>query len=114
MGTNEVHSARVALRCYRIADLVRYWWKLKPYTILFYKTARKEALLEQDLAQLEQDHRSTAASQTLGQMHAKLLEYQDTALTDVQHLGKYATARMYGEGERPSSVLANLIRPNRE
>ncbi|KAJ1104855.1 hypothetical protein NDU88_002264 [Pleurodeles waltl] len=70
-------------------------------------------LLEQDLAQLEQDHYNAAASRTLGQIHSKLLEFQDMAIA-VQHLGKYANAQMYGEGERPSSVLANLIRPHRE
>ncbi|KAJ1166376.1 hypothetical protein NDU88_006780 [Pleurodeles waltl] len=70
--------------------------------------------MERDPAQQEQDHRETAASQTLGQIHAKLLEFQATTLVEVQHLGKYATARMYGEGERPSSVLANLIHPIRE
>ncbi|KAJ1123380.1 hypothetical protein NDU88_001850 [Pleurodeles waltl] len=71
-------------------------------------------VLERDLAQLEQDHQNAAASQTLGQIYAKLLEFHGTALAEVQHLGKYANAQMYGEGERPSSVLANLIRPNRE
>ncbi|KAJ1114842.1 hypothetical protein NDU88_003072 [Pleurodeles waltl] len=71
-------------------------------------------LLEQDLAQLEQNHQTSADNQTLGHMHAKLLEIQDTALAEIQHLEKYATACVYGEGERPSSVLANLIRPNRE
>ncbi|KAJ1191199.1 hypothetical protein NDU88_000515, partial [Pleurodeles waltl] len=28
-------------------------------------------------------------------------------------MGKYATARVYGEGDRPGRVLANLIRPSR-
>ncbi|KAJ1137577.1 hypothetical protein NDU88_003975 [Pleurodeles waltl] len=71
-------------------------------------------LLEPDQAQLEQDHQYAAVSQTLGHIHATLLEFQDTALEEVQHLAKYATARAYGEGERPSSLLANLINPNRE
>ncbi|KAJ1105183.1 hypothetical protein NDU88_002591 [Pleurodeles waltl] len=47
-------------------------------------------------------------------MHAKLTEFQDTALAEVQHLGKYAMARVYGEGERPGSALVNVIRPNKE
>ncbi|KAJ1099348.1 hypothetical protein NDU88_004450 [Pleurodeles waltl] len=50
----------------------------------------------------------------LGNMHTKLIEFQDTALTEIQHPGKYATPRVYAEGESPRSVLANLIRPNRE
>ncbi|KAJ1108627.1 hypothetical protein NDU88_006003 [Pleurodeles waltl] len=28
--------------------------------------------------------------------------------------GKYVTARVYGEGDRPGRVLANLIRPHRD
>ncbi|KAJ1166410.1 hypothetical protein NDU88_006814 [Pleurodeles waltl] len=68
-------------------------------------------LLELELAQ---NHQNTADNQTLWHIHAKLLEFQDTALAEIQHLGKYTTARAYGEGERPGSVLANLIRPNRE
>ncbi|KAJ1085260.1 hypothetical protein NDU88_005393 [Pleurodeles waltl] len=28
-------------------------------------------------------------------------------------MGKYATAAVYGEGDRPGTVLANLIRPSR-
>ncbi|KAJ1118072.1 hypothetical protein NDU88_006267 [Pleurodeles waltl] len=71
-------------------------------------------LLEQELAQLEQDHQNTEDNQTLGHIHAKLLEFQDTTLVEIWHLGKYATTRAYGEGERPGLVLANLIRPNRE
>ncbi|KAJ1165412.1 hypothetical protein NDU88_005840 [Pleurodeles waltl] len=66
------------------------------------------------MALLEQDHQNTADNQTLGHIHARLLEFQDTALEEIQHLGKYATSRVYGEGDRPGSVLANLIHPSRE
>ncbi|KAJ1130850.1 hypothetical protein NDU88_009196 [Pleurodeles waltl] len=71
-------------------------------------------LLEQELAQLEQEHLHGADSWTRGHIHTKLMEFQDTALAEIEHLGKYATARAYGEGERPGSVLANLTRPNEE
>ncbi|KAJ1201927.1 hypothetical protein NDU88_005731 [Pleurodeles waltl] len=71
-------------------------------------------LLKRELAQLEQDHWNTEDNQTLGKMHAKLLEFQDTALAEIQNLGKYTTSQAYREGERPGSVLANLIPPNRE
>ncbi|KAJ1082372.1 hypothetical protein NDU88_002540 [Pleurodeles waltl] len=71
-------------------------------------------LLERKLAQLEQVHLHTANNQILGNMHAKLEDFPDTALTEVHHMGKYATARVYGEGERPGTVLANMIRPSRE
>lgn len=32
----------------------------------------------------------------------------------VQYMGKYGTARSYGEEERPSAALAAFLRPNRE
>ncbi|KAJ1157658.1 hypothetical protein NDU88_010362 [Pleurodeles waltl] len=47
-------------------------------------------------------------------MRTKLEEFQDTELTEIQHMGKYAVAHVYGEGERPGMVLANMILPSRE
>ncbi|KAJ1177791.1 hypothetical protein NDU88_003043 [Pleurodeles waltl] len=70
--------------------------------------------LKRELAQLEQEHMHGTDSQTLGRIHAKLAEFRDTALAEIQHLGRYATAHSYWEGERPGSVLANVIHPNRE
>ncbi|KAJ1114375.1 hypothetical protein NDU88_002613 [Pleurodeles waltl] len=70
--------------------------------------------LEKELAQLEREHLRTSDSQILGRIRIKLVEFQDMALTEVQHMGKYATSRIYGEGERPGAVLANLVCPNRE
>ncbi|KAJ1141849.1 hypothetical protein NDU88_008177 [Pleurodeles waltl] len=70
-------------------------------------------LLEGELSQLEQEHRDTADTRTLGHIRAKMQEFQETALSEVCHMGKYAVARAYGEGDRPGKVLANLIRPSR-
>ncbi|KAJ1198176.1 hypothetical protein NDU88_002020 [Pleurodeles waltl] len=70
--------------------------------------------LEKELAQLEREHLRKSDSQILGRIGTKLVEFQDASLTEVQHMGKYATARIYGEGERPGAVLANLACPNRE
>ncbi|KAJ1165447.1 hypothetical protein NDU88_005875 [Pleurodeles waltl] len=70
--------------------------------------------LEKELAQLEREHLRTSDSQILGRIRTKLVEFQDTALTEVQHMRNYATARLYGEGEQPGAVLANLACPNRE
>ncbi|KAJ1090787.1 hypothetical protein NDU88_003916 [Pleurodeles waltl] len=70
--------------------------------------------LEQDLEQLEEEQELNADDQTLGRIRAKLTEFQDTAGAKVQHMGKYATARVYGERERPGSTLAKVIRPNRD
>ncbi|KAJ1113796.1 hypothetical protein NDU88_002037 [Pleurodeles waltl] len=71
-------------------------------------------LLERELVQLEQEHLNGVGSRTLGHKHTKLMEFQDTALAEIKHLGKYATARVYGESERPGLVLANLIHPDKE
>ncbi|KAJ1203531.1 hypothetical protein NDU88_007316 [Pleurodeles waltl] len=72
------------------------------------------AHLEKELAQLEQEHLLTADRHVLCRIHTKLVEFQDTALTEVQHMGTYATAHIYGEAERPGAVLANIAHPNRE
>ncbi|KAJ1107002.1 hypothetical protein NDU88_004399 [Pleurodeles waltl] len=53
-------------------------------------------------------------NQILGNMGSKLEDFQDTALTEIQHMGKYATACVYGEGERAGRVLANMIHRSRE
>ncbi|KAJ1152755.1 hypothetical protein NDU88_005530 [Pleurodeles waltl] len=74
---------------------------------------RQLQLLERELSQLEQEHRDTSNVHTSGHIHAKLQEFQETALSEIQHLGKYATARVYGQGDRPGGVRANLIRPSR-
>lgn len=42
-----------------------------------------------------------------------LSEYQEEADREVKYLGKYAIARTYGEGDRPGSVLANLLKAKR-
>lgn len=41
-------------------------------------------------------------------------EYHEEADSEVKHTGKYATAKTYGDGEQPDSVLAALIRRKRE
>ncbi|KAJ1197031.1 hypothetical protein NDU88_000893, partial [Pleurodeles waltl] len=60
-----------------------------------------------------QEHRDIADTGTLGFIRSKIQEYQVTALSEIRHMGKYAVARTYGEGDRPGKVLANLIRPSR-
>ncbi|KAJ1082417.1 hypothetical protein NDU88_002585 [Pleurodeles waltl] len=51
--------------------------------------------LERELAQLQV---LSTGDQILGRVHAKLTEFQDTALAEVQHMGEYATARCMGSG----------------
>lgn len=52
-----------------------------------------------------------SADETISQEIRELLgEYRDAADAEVKHLGKYATARVYGEGERPGAVLAQLLK----
>ncbi|KAJ1147755.1 hypothetical protein NDU88_000614 [Pleurodeles waltl] len=74
---------------------------------------RRLQLLEGELSQLEQEHRDTADVHILGHLRAMLQEFQETALSEIRHMGKYSTARVYGEGDRPGRVLANLIHPSR-
>ncbi|KAJ1152503.1 hypothetical protein NDU88_005278 [Pleurodeles waltl] len=62
---------------------------------------------------LVQEHRDTADVRTLGHIRTKVQEFQETAVSEVRHMGKYAVARVYGEGDRPGRVLENLIRPRR-
>ncbi|KAJ1192807.1 hypothetical protein NDU88_002113 [Pleurodeles waltl] len=55
--------------------------------------------LERELTQSEQEQELNADDQTLDPIQVKLTEFQDTAWAEVQHMGKYATARVYGEVE---------------
>ncbi|KAJ1172876.1 hypothetical protein NDU88_004731 [Pleurodeles waltl] len=52
------------------------------------------ALLEQEIAQLEREHLATEDKQFLGQIHEKLIEFNDIAQSEVQHMGKYAPAHV--------------------
>ncbi|KAJ1141380.1 hypothetical protein NDU88_007713 [Pleurodeles waltl] len=61
--------------------------------------------LEREIAQLEQTHLHTMDVPALEAMRTKLEEFQDTALTELQHMGKYAAACVYGEvGEAGDGV----------
>ncbi|KAJ1135881.1 hypothetical protein NDU88_002310 [Pleurodeles waltl] len=44
----------------------------------------------------------------------KIEDYNALAQDEVTHLGRYTTARTYGEGKRPSAALFTLIRCDRE
>lgn len=41
-------------------------------------------------------------------------EYHAEADAEIKHMGKYATARVYGEGERPGAVHAQLLKQRRD
>ncbi|KAJ1124794.1 hypothetical protein NDU88_003243 [Pleurodeles waltl] len=62
---------------------------------------------------LVQEYRDTEDTRTSGHIRAKMQEFQETALSEVRHMGKYAVARAYGKGDRPGKALANLIHPSR-
>lgn len=47
----------------------------------------------------------------LKRRHALLLEFREVAERESSFLGKYHTARKYGEGERPGRTLAQLLKP---
>ncbi|KAJ1114101.1 hypothetical protein NDU88_002340 [Pleurodeles waltl] len=70
--------------------------------------------LEADLAELERIHRETVKQTLLGNIIVKLAEYNELTQSEVKHLGRYATARNYGKGERPGATSAALIWPSCE
>lgn len=68
------------------------------------------SLLERMLTILEADLLADNTTQVQEQLKETLEEYHSTADDELKHMGKYATARVYGEGDRPGSVLAALAR----
>ncbi|KAJ1082869.1 hypothetical protein NDU88_003032 [Pleurodeles waltl] len=96
------------------ADITRRGWPNgNEHWVYLTEQKRRLGALERELAQLEEEQELNADDKAPGCICAKLTEFQDTAWAEVQHMGKYATARMYGEGERPGSTLAKMICPNR-
>lgn len=71
------------------------------------------SLLEKKLAILEERQRNTTDLAIVEEIKALIIEYNKEADREVQHMGKYATARTYGEGDRPSSLLARIQKGNR-
>ena len=51
----------------------------------------------------------TASRSLLGDIKSKIDDFHDTTQREVTHIGKYAVARVYGEGERPGAILAGLL-----
>ncbi|KAJ1216713.1 hypothetical protein NDU88_004314 [Pleurodeles waltl] len=58
---------------------------------------------------MEQQHRVTGDQGLLSDIKAKIDEYHEQAQHEVEHLGKYAVARIYWEGERPGATLAAAV-----
>lgn len=72
------------------------------------------ALLEQKLVSLEQTLLSGPNEAITQELKRTLEEYHAEADAEIKHMGKYATARVYGEGERPGAVLAQLLKQHRD
>lgn len=70
-------------------------------------------LLETKLTKLEADFLDNT-SHTQEQLKDTLEEYHSIADSKLKHMGRYAMAREYGEGDRPGSVLAALARRRSE
>lgn len=75
---------------------------------------RRLTLLEKDIHHLECSLSESRTTHNAAQLKLKLLEFQETANDELSHMGKYATARVYGERDRPGAILAGLLRPKRE
>lgn len=69
--------------------------------------------LETELHGLEQQYYREATATTIRDIRLKVSEYQDEAERELRFQHKHATARRYGEGDRPSKTLAYLLRPAR-
>ncbi|KAJ1187564.1 hypothetical protein NDU88_004339 [Pleurodeles waltl] len=70
--------------------------------------------LESELADRDRAHVAPADVSILGQIKMKLEEYNELTQDEVTHLGKYATARVYGGGERLSTTLTAFTRRGRD
>ncbi|KAJ1107642.1 hypothetical protein NDU88_005032 [Pleurodeles waltl] len=69
------------------------------------------AQLDLELAELEWQHMETEERHLLASIKTKIDECHKVSQSEVNHLGKYAVARVYGEGERPGATLAALLQP---
>ncbi|KAJ1126438.1 hypothetical protein NDU88_004845 [Pleurodeles waltl] len=69
------------------------------------------ARLQTEISALEKQHCDMSDSCILDNMRANLDEFNETAQSEVRHLGKYAVGRTYREGKRPVAMLAGLLRP---
>lgn len=70
--------------------------------------------LERQLTELEAVLCREGAVEGDDELQKTLVEYQEAADNEVQHMGKYAVTRSYGEGDRPGATLAALLRRRRE
>ncbi|KAJ1088148.1 hypothetical protein NDU88_001307 [Pleurodeles waltl] len=70
--------------------------------------------LETEIADLESKLMEGKDDNLLSSIIDKLVEFQEVAQNEVMHRGKYAVVRVYGEGERPGTILAVLLRPYHE
>lgn len=69
--------------------------------------------VEATLKILEGRQQATEDPQILAQIRTLITEFNELAEDEVKYLGKYATARTYAEGDRPSSTLEAMVRPHR-
>lgn len=69
--------------------------------------------LEKDISYIESSLLGDKGIQAAAELKQKLAEFQETANNEIKHMGKYATARSYGERDRPRATLAGILRPPR-
>ncbi|KAJ1090868.1 hypothetical protein NDU88_003996 [Pleurodeles waltl] len=70
--------------------------------------------LEADIADLESRFEGGREDAVLRSLQSTLVEFQETAQNEVTHIGNYAVAWVYGQGERPGAALTALLHPKRE
>lgn len=67
---------------------------------------------EQKLKYIDITMQSTPSLAALRDRSSLMADFTDAAAREVKYVGKYAKARVYGEGERPGRTLAHLLRPH--
>ncbi|KAJ1174248.1 hypothetical protein NDU88_006070 [Pleurodeles waltl] len=75
---------------------------------------RRLPTLKPQKAQLQCDHLVNADKRLRSLIHEKLKDFQETTHYEVQHMGKYAMERAYGESDRSGIVLATMMHLRRE
>lgn len=73
----------------------------------------KISVVVSDLHSLEKQYFATPSPTQLTEARKLLTEYQDEANRETHFLAQHATARRYGESDRPSKTLAYLPLPPR-
>ncbi|KAJ1091065.1 hypothetical protein NDU88_004193 [Pleurodeles waltl] len=83
-------------------------------TGFFHFISNQKAQFEKEVADLQEQHVATEERYLLTSIKTKINGYHDVMQRGGNHLGKYAVAPVYGEGERLGTSLAASLQPCRD